>query len=284
MAITTRWRMPPDSSCGYWARRRSGSGMRTSRRSSSARARAASSAEPLVQHQPVGQLPLDGEDRVERGHRLLEDHPDLAAADVAHGWRRRPRPRRARSRPRGRSGSRPPVMRPPPNSTSRMMRERGDGLARAAFAHDADGLAGRDGEAHVLHPRDGAAVACEFDAEVSTVTMGCGHFFALGSSTSRRTSPNMLRPSTVIATARPGTSAVHGATVEVVAARLDHQAPGGRRRLRAEAEEGQPRFGQDREGEADRRLHDHGGHDVRQHVAHHHLQVAWCPPARAAST
>ena len=30
MAIITRWRMPPDSSCGYWSRRRSASGMRTS--------------------------------------------------------------------------------------------------------------------------------------------------------------------------------------------------------------------------------------------------------------
>ena len=30
MAIMTRWRMPPDSSCGYWLRRRAGSGMRTS--------------------------------------------------------------------------------------------------------------------------------------------------------------------------------------------------------------------------------------------------------------
>ena len=29
MAIITRWRMPPESSCGYWARRRSGSEMRT---------------------------------------------------------------------------------------------------------------------------------------------------------------------------------------------------------------------------------------------------------------
>ena len=27
IAIITRWRMPPDSSCGYWSRRRSGSGM-----------------------------------------------------------------------------------------------------------------------------------------------------------------------------------------------------------------------------------------------------------------
>src|SRR5262245_13761298 len=29
-------------------------------------------------------LVADGEDRVERGHRLLEDHADLVAADLAH--------------------------------------------------------------------------------------------------------------------------------------------------------------------------------------------------------
>ena len=40
MAIITRWRMPPDSSCGYCAMRRSGSDSRTARSASIARARA----------------------------------------------------------------------------------------------------------------------------------------------------------------------------------------------------------------------------------------------------
>ncbi len=40
MAIITRWRMPPDSSCGYWSSRRPASGMRTSLSSRSAVARA----------------------------------------------------------------------------------------------------------------------------------------------------------------------------------------------------------------------------------------------------
>ena len=40
MAIITRWRMPPDSSCGYWSRRRAASGIRTSRSSRSAVSRA----------------------------------------------------------------------------------------------------------------------------------------------------------------------------------------------------------------------------------------------------
>ena len=36
---------------------------------------------PLMQRQRLGDLPADGQHRVERGHRLLEDHRDLVAAD-----------------------------------------------------------------------------------------------------------------------------------------------------------------------------------------------------------
>ena len=40
MAIITRWRIPPESSCGYWFNRRSGCEMRTDCSAASARARA----------------------------------------------------------------------------------------------------------------------------------------------------------------------------------------------------------------------------------------------------
>ena len=46
IAIITRWRMPPENWCGYWSSRRSGSGMPTSRSSSTARARACASFMP----------------------------------------------------------------------------------------------------------------------------------------------------------------------------------------------------------------------------------------------
>src|SRR5262249_56313181 len=42
-------------------------------------------AEPLMQPQGLGDLAADGEDRIEAGHRLLEDHTDIVAADLAHG-------------------------------------------------------------------------------------------------------------------------------------------------------------------------------------------------------
>jgi hypothetical protein len=37
-----------------------------------------------MDHQRLGQLQPDGQHRVERGHRLLEDHRDVAAAHRAH--------------------------------------------------------------------------------------------------------------------------------------------------------------------------------------------------------
>src|SRR5688572_6304317 len=49
-------------------------------------------------------------------------------------------------------------------------------------------------------------------------------------------------------------------------------APGRRRRLRAEPEERQCRLGEDREGDRERRLHDEGVRDVREHVTHHDPQ------------
>ena len=46
IAIITRWRMPPEYSCGYWRMRSSGSGMRTARSISIAWARASSRFSP----------------------------------------------------------------------------------------------------------------------------------------------------------------------------------------------------------------------------------------------
>ena len=80
----------------------------------------------------LGDLLADRVDRVQRGHRLLEDHRDLVAADRAHlalgeleqilARRRAPRPFDAPGR-----------MRDEPHD-----RERGHALAAARFADDAE--------------------------------------------------------------------------------------------------------------------------------------------------
>ncbi len=119
----------------------------------------------LVQHEAVGQLALDGEDRVQRGHRLLKDHPDLVAAHFAHhggggggdvklGAIRPAEAKRARG-----DGAAAEFHQSHEG-------EGGHGLPRPAFTDDADGFAWRDGEGHVLDPDDGAAVGSKFDAEV----------------------------------------------------------------------------------------------------------------------
>ena len=53
------------------------------------RARAAARPQALVQVQRLGDLLLDGVERIERGHRLLEHHGDAVAADVAQHRLRR---------------------------------------------------------------------------------------------------------------------------------------------------------------------------------------------------
>ena len=84
MAIMTRCAMPPDSSCGNALSRRCGSGMPTIRRSSRARA---SATLPFMFRWILSTssicLPTSA-DRVERRRRLLEDHRDPVAADLAH--------------------------------------------------------------------------------------------------------------------------------------------------------------------------------------------------------
>src|SRR3981081_3944753 len=71
IAPTMRWRMPPDISCGYCLTRVSGEGMRTDLNSSRARLQAAARGAPSCT-------------RIARGHRILQDHCDPAAAPLPH--------------------------------------------------------------------------------------------------------------------------------------------------------------------------------------------------------
>ena len=52
--------------------------------SSSVRARAIAPLMAVVQEQNLADLRLDRVQRIERGHRLLEDDRDVVAADLAH--------------------------------------------------------------------------------------------------------------------------------------------------------------------------------------------------------
>ena len=78
MAMTTRWRMPPDSSCGYCRRRRSGSGIPTDRSRVTAVSRGGA-VEVGVDLERLGDLLADAHHGVERRHGVLEDHRHLRA-------------------------------------------------------------------------------------------------------------------------------------------------------------------------------------------------------------
>ena len=90
IAIITRWRWPPESlvRVGVADLGRIGQADLVEQRQRPPPALAG--LEASVGAKALGDLVGDPHHRVERGHRLLEHHPDLAAADVAHGRLRQP--------------------------------------------------------------------------------------------------------------------------------------------------------------------------------------------------
>ena len=124
------------------------SGMPTCSSISTARSQRLAAGDLLVEGDGLGDLVADGEDRVERGHRLLEDHRDRGC--------RGPRASRPRRGPAGsgrRAGSRPPTIRPGPVDEAHDG-QRGDALAAAGLADHAQGLAVADLEAHAVDRPD----------------------------------------------------------------------------------------------------------------------------------
>ena len=84
MAPTMRWRMPPDISCGYCRRRVSGEAMRTAFKQIERPPPGGCAIGALVHPNRLRHLVADGEERIEGGHRILQDHGDTPAAQTAH--------------------------------------------------------------------------------------------------------------------------------------------------------------------------------------------------------
>ncbi len=194
----------------------SADGMPTRCSISMARSAAALLIELHVGADALGELVLDGEDGVQARHRLLEDHRDVVAADVAHlalGEREQvpaleddlAAPRRARAAaavpsPKARRRSCPSPIRPRwPGPRPRARRSscrptawtvplfslevgaRGPFTSRSVFASDGCRGGSRD------------ARRCG-----GSVVMACPYLTRdLGSSASRRPSPSRLKASTV---------------------------------------------------------------------------------------
>ena len=140
MAIITRWRWPPESWCGIGAEPLLGLGDADLRQKLEHAGAGGRVVHAAVQLQDLAHLLLDGVQRVERRHRLLEDDRDAVAADLAHlgvgdleqvlaveeDLARRMRRRRIGQEPHD--------------------RERGDRLAGARFADEGHRLAAADAE------------------------------------------------------------------------------------------------------------------------------------------
>ena len=107
-------------------------------------------AETTVQAHPFCQLPLHREDRIERRHRLLKNHRNAVATQLACFAIRRVHKINIVEQhlPAG------------DRTTAKLdqahQRQRRDGLTRPGFAHDAEGFTGRDIKGQILDGRERA--------------------------------------------------------------------------------------------------------------------------------
>ena len=160
-----------------------------------------------MQADGLADLVADRVDRVERGHRLLEDHRDVVAAHVAHprlggveqvfagkpDFTIRNAPRRHRHQPHD--------------------GERRHALAAAGFADNAKGPAGLQIEAEpVDHARDSAVLQVELDRQAPDFEQRAHRCLSFGLKASFRPSPIRLTDSTVMKMARPGKVTGHQAS------------------------------------------------------------------------
>ena len=151
-------------------------------------------------------LVADRVHRVERGHGLLEDHRHLAAAQVQHG------PLGGGEDVLAEHGHRAAGHPEAALHQQAHGRHGGHRLAGAGLAHDPDDLPGPHLQGDAVEGLDRALVDGELEAEVvdgQDVRWVHGQFCRLGSSTSRRPSPNRLKPVAVIRMAKPGKAEYH---------------------------------------------------------------------------
>src|SRR5574341_124530 len=154
---------------------------------------------PMVDDHLAQQVP-DGDDGIQRGHRLLVDHGQFAAADAAHGCLRQD------------EQILPLEEDPPPHDAARGIGDQthqGEGrhrLAAARLPHQAEDLAAIQAEAHPVQGVHLPGVCLEARSESLNFEegrQGSSHRRRRGSRMSRRPSPSRLNPSTVLKMALP---------------------------------------------------------------------------------
>ena len=165
IAIIARWRMPPENWCGKSSTRDCGCGIPTRSSISTARLRATCFETLWWIRYGLGDLAPDRVERVQRGQRVLEDHRDLLAAQLAQ---------------RGLGGADDLAAVDPDRAFQPGLlrvvqpehRHRGDALAGAGLPHDAEGLAAAHGVAEVADGLDQAVVGREAHRQVAHLEQG----------------------------------------------------------------------------------------------------------------
>src|SRR5438128_1484007 len=151
-----------------------------------------------------------GHDRVERGHRLLEDHRHARAAQLAQA----------------RLARRENVLaidHDAPGGSAQGIGEkshrrlRDHGLARSRFTHQADDLSCLDRKAGAIDRERSVGAGGQRDGQIANVenrlrSGAHSRLLILGSSVSRKPSPSMLTASTVSARTMPGNRMLCGKT------------------------------------------------------------------------
>ena len=167
MAIITRWRMPPESWCGYSlsAPPRLGDAHQRQHLHGAHAGRVA--AEALMQPQRLGDLVAHRQHRIEARHRLLEHHADLRCREC-RAWRASDSVKRSRAVETDRAGDPAGRLRHEPQDRIRRHR-----LAAAALADDRHRLAGCHRERHAVHRADHAVRRAEMCRRFSTRVAPC---------------------------------------------------------------------------------------------------------------
>ena len=156
----------------------------------------------LMQREALANLPLNRMQRVQAGHRLLEDKADVIAPHPAQISLRRADHLAAKV------GDRPVhnrIVRQKPHGRQRRHR-----LARPAFAHQGHGFALGHGERHPPHRRDHPAILTEADIQPFDIQNHRHWKVFLGSKASRTPSKIKTRSESMMAKVKKVTKAKDG--------------------------------------------------------------------------
>ncbi len=208
-------------------------------------------------------VPADALGRVEGTDRILDDHPEAPPAKRRQHRLAAQQVVAVEGEPSGR-GARPGWQEPQEGKAR-------EGLARARFADQAEGLAAREREVDPRDRRPGPGGTRDAHREVGDGQERGWHDHerprSLGSASSRRPSPEQVQSEERERDEQAGEREHPRGLAEHLAAFRHDGAERGLGRLDAEPDEAQARLDHDAEGEPEGRLHQERARDVRQDLA-----------------